>query len=52
MLCMREGIPLTQFVEEKVRIKARRFNTLLNEEDEVPDDEADARSYRKQSRGG
>lgn len=51
-LCMREGIPLTQYIEEKVRIKARRFNTLLNEEDEAPDDEADARNYRKGSRGG
>jgi hypothetical protein len=50
-VCMYEGVPPDQFVEEKVRIKARRFNTLLNEEDEAPDDEADARRYRKASRG-
>jgi hypothetical protein len=52
-LCMWEGIHPNQYVEEKVRIKARRFNSILNPPDEEgPDPEEQARLYRKASRGG
>lgn len=52
-LCMWEGIHPDQYVEEKVRIKARRFNSILNQQDdEGPDPEEQARLYRKLSRGG
>lgn len=54
---MREGIPFDQFVEEKVRAKGRRYNTIFNL-DEIPDedrkrmeiDEA-ASAYSRASRG-
>jgi hypothetical protein len=52
-LCMWEGIHPDQYVEEKVRIKARRFNSIRNQQDdEDPDPEEQARLYRKLSRGG
>lgn len=51
-LCMWEGIHPDQYVEEKVRIKARRFNSILNQADEAPDLEEEARQYLRQSRGG
>jgi hypothetical protein len=52
-LCLWEGIHPDQYVEEKVRIKARRFNSILNQhDDEGPDPEEQARLYRKLSRGG
>ena len=51
-LCMWEGIHPDQYVEEKVRIKARRFNSILNQVDESPDIEEEARQYLRQSRGG
>jgi hypothetical protein len=52
-LCMWEGIHPDQYVEERVRIKARRFNSILNQQDdEGPDPEEQARLYRKLSRGG
>ena len=41
-----------QYVEEKVRVKARRFNSLLNREEEAPDYEEEARQYLRASRGG
>ncbi|MDP5240883.1 replication initiation factor [Uliginosibacterium sp. 31-16] len=53
-----EGIPFEQLVEEKVRFKGRKFNTLFNpapvSEEELAEREAEAfeREYRKQSRGG
>ncbi|MHB1052009.1 MAG: replication initiation factor [Thiobacillus sp.] len=52
-LCMWEGIHPDQYVEEKVRIKARRFNSILNQQDdEDPAPVEQARLYRKLSRGG
>ena len=51
-LCMWEGIHPDQHIEEKVRIKARRFNSIINQVDEVPDIEEEARQYLRQSRGG
>lgn len=57
-----EGVRWEQYVEEKVRIKGRRFNTICNaneiaEEDRKREErdaelEAFVREYRKQSRGG
>jgi hypothetical protein len=49
--CLWEGVHPDQYVEEKVRIKARRFNSILNQKDEVPDPEEQVRLYRKQARG-
>ncbi|MDP2111199.1 MAG: hypothetical protein Q8N48_07680 [Thiobacillus sp.] len=51
-LCLWEGIHPDQYVEEKVRIKARRFNSILNQVDETPDIDEEARLYLRQSRGG
>ncbi|NTV09150.1 MAG: replication initiation factor [Zoogloea sp.] len=52
-----DGLPFEQFIQEKVRAKGRKFNTLSNadeiaEEDRLREelDEA-ARAYRKASRG-
>lgn len=50
--CIFEGVHPDQYVEEKVRIKARRFNAFLNEQDETSDPEEQAWLYRKFSRGG
>ena len=49
---MWEGIHPDQYVEEKVRIKARRFNSILNQVDETPDYDEEARQYLRASRGG
>ena len=51
-LCIWEGVHPKQYVEEKVRIKARRFNSILNREDEAPDYDEEARQYLRASRGG
>ena len=50
--CMFEGVHPDQYVEEKIRIKARRFNAFMNQQDETADPEEQARLYRKLSRGG
>ena len=51
--CLFEGVHPNQYVEEKIRIKARRFNSFLNQQaDETPDLGEQTRLYRKQSRGG
>jgi hypothetical protein len=50
--CMFEGVHPDQYIEEKVRIKARRFNAFLNQQDETSDLEEQTRLYRKVSRGG
>jgi hypothetical protein len=53
--CMSEGISFEQYVQEQVAIRARRFNTTLNHEDEPEDNldiEAAANAYRKASKGG
>ncbi len=47
--CMFEGVHPDQYVEEQVRIKARRFNTALNAEAGSPGDEGD--EYLRRSRG-
>lgn len=50
---MWEGIPPDKYVEEKVRIKARSFNSILNQQEvDESDVEEAARLYRKRSRGG
>lgn len=48
--CMFEGVHPDKYVEEQVRVKARRFNLFLNGQD---DDELDriAEEYRRQARG-
>lgn len=54
-LCMAEGIPFDQYVQEQVAIRARRFNTALNVSGEEWDDmerEAAAKAYWKATRGG
>ena len=51
--CLFEGVHPNQYVEEKIRIKARRFNSFLNQQaDKTPDTDEQTRLYRKQSRGG
>lgn len=50
-VCMFEGVHPDRYVEEKVRAKARRFNAFLNQEEEVPDVDEQARLYRKHARG-
>lgn len=49
--CMFEGIHPDSYIEEQVRLKARRFNLFLNRQG---DDELDriAEEYRRQARGG
>ncbi|MBL8446158.1 MAG: replication initiation factor, partial [Zoogloeaceae bacterium] len=53
-----QGVKFEQFVEEQVRIKGRRFNTLDNcaeipNEDRLREEfEESVREYRRQTRGG
>lgn len=49
--CMFEGAHPDKYVEEQVRLKARRFNLFLNEQAPEPT-ETNARGYRRQSKGG
>jgi hypothetical protein len=51
--CQFVGVHPDQHVEEQVRLKARRFNTILNErDDDAPDPDDAAARYRRQARGG
>lgn len=49
--CMFEGAHPDKYVEEQVRLKARRFNLFLNEQATEPP-KANAGGYRRQSKGG
>lgn len=46
-----EGVRFDQYVQEKVAIKARRFNSMLNMADDPDDVDKVAAGYRKQSDG-
>ena len=53
----RDGVSPDDYLEERIRIKGRKFNTILNEPEVSEEDrkrlevEAYAREYRKRSRG-
>jgi hypothetical protein len=50
--CEFEGVPFSQYTQEQVAIRARRFNTAINPSpEEKADIEAEAEAYRRESGG-